>query len=157
MTGQDDRERRLRRRILIAGGAAVAAGLGLGYWKNARVPQQGAKMISAAEAHAAAMSGEILLVDIRTPEEWRATGIGQGAVPIDMRRDDFLEALAAAGGARDRRIALICRSGNRSARLAKQLQEAGYSGVADVSGGMLGSAAGAGWTAAGLPVVQWDG
>lgn len=157
MTDLESRQRQVRRRILIAGGAAVAAGLGLGYWKNARVPAMGQKTISAAKAHADALAGDILLVDIRTPEEWRATGIGEGAVPIDMQRDDFLEALAAAGGARDSRIALICRSGNRSARLAKQLQETGFTGVIDVSGGMQGSAAAPGWAASGLPVVQWDG
>ncbi|MEC9104216.1 MAG: rhodanese-like domain-containing protein, partial [Pseudomonadota bacterium] len=36
------------------------------------------------------------------------------------------------------------------------LMRAGYTGYADISEGMLGSGAGPGWIAAGLPVVPLD-
>ena len=95
---------------------------------------------------------------IRRPDEWRATGVPEGAQPVDMRRDDVITAiLAAAGGDPARPIALICARGVRSARLATTLHAAGFTHVIDVNEGMLGSAAGPGWIRAGLPVVTWTG
>ena len=147
----------MSRRSLLAGGAVLAGALAAGYWRRSRVPDHGLEKISAAEAHRRAAAGEILLVDIRTPREWRRTGLGTSAVPIDMRRQDFLDALAAAGGGTGRPVALICARGGRSARMALRLQQAGYAQIIDVAEGMLGSGAGPGWIAAGLPVAAWDG
>ncbi len=111
--------------------------------------------LSAPEAAAAVASGAMFLVDIRRPEEWAKTGLPQGAVPLDMRRDDFPQALLAAiGGRKDAPVALICARGVRSARVAAQLTEAGFSQVFDLSEGMLGSRAGPGWLSRALPVVQ---
>ena len=59
-------------------------------------------------AHDLAARGEILLVDIRRPDEWRRTGLPQGAVALDMRRADFIAALTDAAGAdRDAPIATL--------------------------------------------------
>lgn len=52
-------------------------------------------LLDPVEAHRQALSGKILLIDIRRPDEWQRTGLGQGAVPIDMRRKDFVDALLA--------------------------------------------------------------
>ena len=106
------------------------------------------------EAHAAAASGTVLLIDIRQPEEWLQTGIGEHAIALDMRREDFADALLAeAAGDAARPIALICARGVRSRRLSKNLSAAGFSRVVDVPEGMLGSGAGPGWLTRGLPVV----
>jgi rhodanese-related sulfurtransferase len=105
------------------------------------------------EAHRLALAGAITLVDIRRPDEWAATGRREGALRLDLRRPDFTEALAErVGGVRDAPIALICARGVRSARLANRLAEAGFTHVLDVPEGMLGSAAGPGWLARGLPL-----
>ena len=111
--------------------------------------------LSVAEAYQATQSGEIILIDIRRPDEWDRTGIAQGAVPLDMRRADFTEALLQiTGGADEARVALICARGVRSARLTNRLTEAGFHNIIDVPEGMLGSPAGPGWIAAGLPLDQ---
>ena len=100
-----------------------------------------------------ATSGEIVLIDIRRPDEWKRTGIGEGAYPIDMRRDDFIEALQAVAGAdKSKPIALICARGVRSARMSNRLTEAGFTRIIDVPEGMLGSKAGPGWVKSDLPV-----
>jgi len=113
--------------------------------------------LSVGDAHAQAQSGLITLIDIRRPDEWRLTGIGQGAHPIDMRRKDFIEALSAVTGPdRSRLIALICARGVRSARLSRRLTDAGYTGIIDVPEGMLGSAAGPGWLAEDLPTYSYE-
>ncbi|MDF1726501.1 MAG: rhodanese-like domain-containing protein [Sulfitobacter sp.] len=147
---------RILRRGLFLGaltlGGAVA--LGAGRWFNI-----GADLadddLSAPDARTAALAGEILLIDIRRPDEWARTGIGEGAQPLDMRRADFaLELARLAGAAPDRPLALICARGVRSARMAAQLEAAGFDAILDVPEGMLGSGAGPGWLARGLPVRQ---
>ncbi len=144
---------RIARRGLLLGGAAVltAGSVGAGRWYVLQA-DVGDGTLSAPDANKAVTSGEIVLVDIRRPDEWEATGIPQGAVPLDMRRDDFPQALLAAlGGDKNRPVALICARGVRSYRISARLTEAGFTQVLDVSEGMLGSRAGPGWLARGLP------
>ncbi len=107
------------------------------------------------EALAAIAAGDIILIDIRRPDEWRATGIADGAVPIDMRREDFVEAVRAARPDPSVAIALICARGVRSRRTFNALQDAGIPNIIDVPEGMLGSRAGPGWIASDLPMVDW--
>lgn len=147
-----DRARRTRRWVVLGGASAVAAGIAIREYRLIPPDYSGGQM-DVAQAHALARSGEVLLIDIRTPQEWRATGIGQGATPLDMRRNDFVQALSdLADGDRTARIALICARGVRSARLSNSLTQAGFANIIDVPAGMLGSAAGPGWVRAGLPV-----
>ena len=135
--------------VLLASGGYAAVERGL-LWALV-TPASEARVLSAPEAHVMARSGEIVLVDIRRPDEWAATGIPRGAVPLDMRRDDFTEALREIAGGTDMPVALICARGVRSAALSNRLAEAGFGRVADVAEGMFGSAAGPGWIARDLP------
>lgn len=112
-------------------------------------------ILSAPEAHAKAVAGEIILVDIRRPDEWESTGSGEGATRIDLRVDNFAARVQeAADGDLNAPVALICARGVRSARVSNQLIAAGFTNIIDVPEGMLGSAAGPGWLARGLPVVK---
>lgn len=117
-------------------------------------PAQADTTLDAETAFQRVQSGDLLLVDIRQPDEWAATGSPAGAQRLDLRRPDFLDQLTAlAEGDRSRPIALICASGGRSARTAQALADAGFTNVLDISEGMLGSFAGPGWLARGLPTV----
>jgi rhodanese-related sulfurtransferase len=139
-----------RRLVLLLPLAAVSAGLGYTLFK----PALAGPTLDAQTAFQRAETGEIVLVDIRQPEEWNETGSPKGAHRLDMRRPDFLAALSVlVDGDHNRQIALICARGGRSARMAKALSDTGFSQVIDVSEGMLGSSAGPGWIARGLPVV----
>lgn len=134
-------------------GAAIAAGGGYYAW-TLRRPFEG-RELTPDEALAALRADDIFLVDIRRPEEWDATGIAEGAIAIDMRRDDFSARLAeATRGDPGRPIALICARGVRSSQLTARLEAAGLSNLIDVPEGMLGSRAGPGWLARGLPVSE---
>ncbi len=147
---------RTRRWLLIGGGAALAAGIAIREYRLIPEAHAGQK-ITVAQAHEQAARGDILLVDIRTPNEWQASGVAEGAVPLDMRRDDFEAALGdLVDGDQGAAIALICARGVRSARLTNRLIEAGFTNIIDVPEGMLGSAAGPGWVRAGLPVLDFD-
>jgi len=140
-----------RRSVILLVAAALTA-TGTSY--PLLFPAFAGPTLDAATAFQRAAAGEILLVDIRRPDEWQASGSGLGAHRIDMRRPDFVEALTSlAEGDRSRPVALICAGGVRSARLAKLLTDAGFSAISDVPEGMLGSAAGPGWLARGLPLA----
>lgn len=115
-----------------------------------------AGMISAEEAHARAAKGELVLLDIRTPEEWKETGVGAGAHALTMhqRAQAFIAALdKITGGDKTKPIALICATGGRSADLKPALSRLGYSNIVDVGEGMEGSEYGPGWKKRGLPTV----
>lgn len=114
--------------------------------------------ITAATAHEAALAGKLVLVDIRTAEEWRDSGVPASGHAISMHQDQkgFLRALdQATGSDKTRPIALICAVGNRSANLQAWLQRAGYTAVVDVAEGMIGGRHGRGWVKSGLPVRAW--
>lgn len=113
--------------------------------------------LSAPEALAAAQAGQLTLVDIRTPQEWRQTGVAKGVTRIDMRDPAFERVLlAAVGGNKEAPIALICRTGNRTGRLLPKLRQQGFSHLYHIPEGMVGSAAGPGWIARGLPLERCD-
>ena len=123
-----------------------------------------ANEIDAKTAHALAQVGELTIIDIRRPSEWRKTGVPEGSVGISLQnfsrkvRGEFLgDVLAAVDGDKDNLIALICASGGRSAWALALLQEAGFSRVHDISEGMFGNGKAAGWLARNLPVSVCKG
>jgi len=114
-----------------------------------------ASHIGAADAHDRASKGEIVLVDVRTPQEWKETGVPASAHAITMSQDGraLIAALdKALGNDRSRPLAIICRTGNRTAMLQPQLKAAGYANVLNVAEGVAGSRYGVGWYKAGLPM-----
>lgn len=145
-----------RRRMIGLGAAALLGGGGAfgARWYNISA-RNGAGTLHPQQAHAQALAGKLVLIDIRRPDEWALTGVGQGAHPLDMRRADFLAALGSlVQGDPDRPVALICARGVRSRQMTLKLQRAGFDSVMDVPEGMLGSGAGPGWIKRGLPLTQ---
>lgn len=118
------------------------------------------RFIRPAVAHQQAVADMRMLIDIRTPEEWRQTGIPQGGVTADFNalseQGVFVDhVLGMVGGDKTRPIALICARGGRSGRAVTMLEEAGFSDIRDVHEGMLGNRDGPGWIAGGLPTLRW--
>lgn len=111
-------------------------------------------VIGAKEAYKRAKDGDIVLVDIRLPTEWRETGLGQHAQSITMHQSlyTFVDRLKAAAGPGKKPIALMCAEGVRSAAMQRTLKQFGFKGVIDVREGMMGGKAGPGWIKQGLPV-----
>jgi rhodanese-related sulfurtransferase len=113
-------------------------------------------ILSAPQVRQLQLEGRILLVDIRSPREWRKTGVAAGALAITVHRRDFAGALlVAAGGDHARPIAIICATGGRTALARRYLKLMGFTAVVDVSEGMLGNSRGPGWIRRGLPVVAY--
>ncbi len=82
-------------------------------------------------------AADVLLVDIRQPQEWQQTGVLPQALLIAHDGDpaQFLSELAPHLDGRP--VALICRTGNRTAQAAAALAPALDVPVIDISGGML--------------------
>ena len=86
---------------------------------------------------------DIKIIDIRTPGEWRQTGIVKGAYTImffdekgNYDVDKFLKTLNNIVK-KDEQFALICRTGSRTADIAKFLSsQHGYK-VINLGGGMM--------------------
>jgi rhodanese-related sulfurtransferase len=96
------------------------------------------------------MAGEVsddtYLIDVREPEEW-AAGHAPGAHHIPMmqipgRLDEVPD---------DREVVVICRVGERSARVVDYLRANGFDNVHNLDGGLRD------WVAAGRPVVNDEG
>ncbi len=136
--------RGLPRRSLLAGSLLLPASFVFG---------QGAPFLSAREAYEAAQAKRIVLIDIRSPEEWRDTGLPLGALPLSVDGTAFEVRIA---GLRldhpGKRIALIDRTGAQAAATVQKLAGRGWRDLVAVRGGMLGPG---GWLAEGLPVKTY--
>ena len=87
----------------------------------------------------------VVLLDVRTAAEY-AEGHIEGAVLIDQGESDFVEKVKAAIPA-EKKIAIYCRSGRRSANAADRLAAEGYRCV-NLKGGISA------WKKAGMPVTN---
>ncbi len=77
------------------------------------------RVMTADEAKERLESGQMMLIDVRSPQEWRQTGIAKGARTVTIHNPGglpgFVEAVKAeVGGDFDKGIAVICARGNRS-------------------------------------------
>ena len=111
------------------------------------------QQITPDEAYAKALAGDIVLIDIRTPEEWAETGVADVALQDNLYAPDFIQTLLAIRNQNPAiPLALICHSGSRSGNATGQLYKAGLTDVIDVVEGMGGSGVGPGYIARGLPM-----
>jgi rhodanese-related sulfurtransferase len=96
---------------------------------------------------------KIILIDIRTPDEWKETGVAEGAHKLDMTDPLFLPKLAKiTGNKRTQPVALICRTANRTRVVQSFLLQNGHTNIVNVEGGMVGNSADKGWIKHGLKV-----
>jgi len=142
-----DLDRNRQRRLLIASALLLPFVITVSTLvAEPSMAQTSSARMLASEALPLVQSGEMILVDIRTPEEWAQTGVAEPAHVNSMHVPGFLERLdEILDGSKDSQIALICATGGRSAYLQGELKKRGYKNVIDVTDGMIGSGAGPGW------------
>lgn len=90
----------------------------------------------------------IQLLDVRTREEWNE-GYIKGAKLVPVSTESFA-AQAAKVLDPEKPVLVYCRSGTRSARAVKLLDEAGFKDVRNMTGGIVA------WEKEGHPVVKPD-
>jgi rhodanese-related sulfurtransferase len=118
------------------GALLLAIGIAAG---PAAAQETGGKVITAEQAMQLVASGEIVLVDVRSPQEWRQTGVPAGAEMVTIHQPNGL-------------IGFLDARGNRSSVASTALARAGYTQVYNIREGMFGSPDGPGWLARGLPM-----
>jgi len=77
--------------------------------------------------------GKFTLVDVRTPEEF-AEGYIKGAVNVNFKKRTFPDYINAI--AKDKPVAVYCRSDNRSGKAAIIMQSLGFKTIYDLDGGV---------------------
>ncbi len=91
----------------------------------------GAYTVSADEAVDLIEAGEHMIIDVRTPAEYDEAHI-VGALNIDVNGADFAERIADLDP--EQPYLLYCRSGNRSAQAASQMEDIDIEEIADAGG-----------------------
>lgn len=91
--------------------------------------------------------GEIDLVDVRMPTEFREVH-AEGAKNYPLDSLDPQAIATARNGRADQPLYVICKSGGRSSRAVQKFLDAGIDNVVNVDGGTTA------WVDAGLPVVR---
>ena len=126
-------------RILLAAlalGAVVLAGCSSGAALETVPPATAADTI--------ANNSQIVILDIRTPEEYEA-GIIEDAINIDFYESDFARQIGQLD--RDAEYVVYCRSDNRSGQAMDVFADLGFQTVSEIDGGIVA------WQNAGFPVV----
>ncbi len=102
--------------------------------KDGSVDQDGSKisLISSTELNKA--NKDILLIDVRTPEEY-ASGHIENSVNIDYKADNFKELIAELDTNQD--VYVYCKVGGRSNNSAKMMEKMGFKKIYDLEGGIL--------------------
>jgi rhodanese-related sulfurtransferase len=102
----------------------------------------------------ALLAQNVPIYDIRRPEEWRSTGVVEGSRKLTFvdaggrPNPEFLPRFTAEVD-KDDPVVLICRTGSRTDKLARELMEKqGYTQVYNVRHGITG------WIAGNNPVVK---
>ena len=128
----------LRMRALIAGLPMLLAAVNASAADAVEVAQVTPAQLTELRA---APDAPVLVLDVRTPEEFAAGHVpGAVNIPYDQVGTRLSEI------PKTEEVVLYCRTGRRAALAAETLSAAGYKKLAHLTGDMQG------WTAAGLPV-----
>ncbi|WP_457625365.1 rhodanese-like domain-containing protein [Persephonella sp.] len=89
--------------------------------------------VSAEEFKKLMKEKDVVILDVRTPEEYDKDGHIKGAnlIPVQVFRYIYLP------GLRDKKVLVYCRSGNRSVAASKILEQMGVKKVFNLKGGIL--------------------
>jgi rhodanese-related sulfurtransferase len=77
----------------------------------------------------------VLLVDVRTPQEY-SSGHIEGAINVNVMDPGFATQIKAEVDA-NKQVMIYCRSGSRSARATRIMKELGYPVIYDLKGGYM--------------------
>ena len=120
----------MQRRHLILTTLAVSAALALGACSPAAPPEH---QVSLDEARQLLEQGQVLMFDIREPDE-HATGVAQGMRLLPVSQLD--KRVGEIPKDPSQPVLIICNTQNRSSKVVAALREAGWTNVRFVNGGM---------------------
>lgn len=108
------------------------------------VNKEHVKDISSHELLKIIESGDVQLIDVRTPAEFNE-GYIENAKNINFASPSFAKDITTLD--KDKPVIIYCRSGNRSGKSVQDFINAGFTKIYDFNGGILE------WKSEGLPLV----
>ena len=124
---------------------AVAVIASIGLLAGCSSSNEATKKVDPVEFSEVIAQPGVIILDVRTPEEFNAGHIAN-AININLEGSDFASEVSKLD--KNATVAVYCRSGNRSAVATDQMAELGFTDMYDMQGGILD------WEATGGPVVQ---
>lgn len=124
---------------------AVAAIASVGLLAGCTSSNEAIKKVDPVEFSEAILQPDVIILDVRTPEEFNAGHIAN-AININLEGSDFSSEVSKLE--KNATVAVYCRSGNRSGVATEQMAELGFTDMYDMQGGIVD------WEAAGGPVVK---
>ncbi len=107
------------------------------------------KKISSLDAGKKRPAGDLIIIDVRDPDEWEATGTPQGSYRIPMTDRNFIRSVEQVLLENPKAVAAIsCQTGMRSKTAIKRLRKSIPRDFRILQDGVEA------WTAAGLPLDQ---
>jgi phage shock protein E len=135
--------------LLVVGTVVVAVAVSTSSVRAAEgAPKAGAmevKHVDAAQAKQLADAKKVVVIDVRTPDEFKAGSV-PGAVNLDFKSADFAKRLGELD--RSKTYLVHCASGNRSKQSLPVFEKAGFTTLYHLDGGFKA------WADAGLPVAK---
>ena len=104
-----------------------------------------AENISAQAAQEMITNGDVLILDVRTKQEFEDGHI-KGALNIDIRESDFMTQIEKLD--RSKNYIIHCKSGGRSAVALEKIKDMGFSTMYHMNGGIIE------WAQHNLPIEQ---
>lgn len=93
------------------------------------------KVLAPADYKKALADENVVVIDVRTPQEY-AGGHIDGAINVNVMDRNFSN-LIQENAPKDKQVMIYCRSGNRSARASAIMKDLGYPTVYDLRGGYM--------------------
>jgi rhodanese-related sulfurtransferase len=131
----------MKKAVALAAAAIASVGLLAGCSSN----NEATKKVDPVEFSEVIAQPGVIILDVRTPEEFNAGHI-PNAININIADSDFSSEVSKLD--KNATVAVYCRSANRSAVATNEMAELGFTDMYDMQGGIID------WEAAGGPVVQ---
>ena len=93
-------------------------------------PAEGITELTPTEAHARLAANKLMIVDVREPDEFKRANIGGVNLPLGQ------VVLQAYRIPKQIQVMLVCKSGNRSVQAIRKLEDAGFSNLVSLRGGL---------------------
>lgn len=114
------------------------------------------------EAHSLYMNKNLTIIDVRTINEWKMTGIIPTSILINMHDDKYQERNGFVTEItkilleyQDKNVAFICASGARSKIITDYLINKGYKNIYHIPDGIMGKQ-NDGWLFNGYPLINYN-
>ena len=114
------------------------------------------------EAHSLYINKKLTIIDVRTINEWKMTGIIPTSILINMHDDKYQERNGFVTEItkilleyQDKNVAFICASGARSKIITDYLVNKGYKNIYHIPDGIMGKQ-NDGWLFNGYPLINYN-